>query len=91
MVETFYNPKKVDLGTFGEVVPDLACSLEEALNTGVIRNGGDNVGYENDLTSPSEVGDYIRDNIDALVAAKRIGESLANSKNNTPRDAALEV
>lgn len=75
-----YHIDKNTEADFGEVVPGLACSITDALTTGVIQNAGDPLTYENDLTSPSEVGDYIRDNIDALQAAKNLGQSLSKRK-----------
>lgn len=61
---------------FGEVVPDLAISIDEAIITGVIKDTIDTSPYT-DLNDVSEVGNYLKDPIDIAIAAAKVGEQIS--------------
>lgn len=83
MLEKFNSkPSEAD---YGVVVPGLAISIEEVLETGIVRNAGDALSYENDIKEPSEIGNYVRDNLDALQIAKELKSSLSAAKDKAPR------
>lgn len=63
---------------FGEVVPDLAISITEAIITGVVKDTVDTTPYTK-LNDISEVGNYLHDSIDIAIAAAKIGEQISTN------------
>lgn len=62
---------------FGEVVPNLALSITEAIITGVVKDTADSTPYTK-LNDINEVGNYLHDSIDIAIAADRIGKSISS-------------
>lgn len=62
---------------FGEVVPNLAISITEAIITGVVKDTSDSTPYTK-LNDINEVGSYLHDPIDIAMAANKIGESISS-------------
>lgn len=77
MLEKF--SKKKSPADIGETIPNLSVDMNEVLMNGRVTGGLEVVSYEN-LSSPNEVGSYIRDNIDALQIAKDLNQSIAGRR-----------
>lgn len=84
-----YDGKK-NPADIGEVIPGLAVDLEKCLANGVAVGGMQNATYENTLKSPSEVGSYVRDNLDALQIAKEMKSSMAAVRKTTTEKTSTE-
>lgn len=78
ITECVFNPQK----DFGEVVPDLAMSVAEAMLTGVVKDTFDSTPYSKE-TDVQVIGNYVTDNIDVALALKKIGKSMSNLPTNT--------
>lgn len=61
-----------------QTVPELAMSIKMALQTGVIKDSSDTTPYS-ELTSTSEVGNYLHDAIDIAMASKKLGLAMQSS------------
>ena len=77
MIEICRNDENIDIAI---TEPDLAIDLVETFKTGILRGAAQEVSYENYLKSPDEVGDYVRDPLDALQLAKEKNESLSQAR-----------
>lgn len=73
ITECVFDPQK----DFGEVVPDLAMSVTEAMLTGVVKDTFDSTPYTKE-TDVHVIGNYVTDNIDVALALKNIGKSMSN-------------
>lgn len=78
ITECVFNPLK----DFGEVVPDLAMSVAEAMLTGVVKDTFDATPYTKE-TDVAVIGNYVTDNIDVALALKKIGKSMSNLPTST--------
>lgn len=67
-----FNPK-CDIE---EVVPELAVDIAEVMATNTVISTGDSSPYTKE-TDVHEVGHYLRDKIDTLVAVSRVSASLS--------------
>lgn len=69
-----------------EVQPKLAVDIAEVMATNTVVSTGDSSPYTKE-TDVHVVGHYLRDKIDAAVAAQRLGESMAAALQNdvTPK------
>lgn len=61
-----------------ETIPDLAMSIRMALQTGVIKDTSDTTPYT-EISSTSEVGNYLHDTIDIALASKRLGLAMQSA------------
>lgn len=73
ITECVFDPVK----DFGEVVPNLAMSVTEAMLTGVVKDTFDSTPYTKE-TDVHVIGNYVTDNIDVALALKNIGKSMSN-------------
>lgn len=78
ITECVFDPEK----DFGEVIPDLAMSVAEAMITGVVKDTIDTTPYTKE-TDVQVIGNYVTDNIDVALALKRIGKSMSNMPTQT--------
>lgn len=67
-----FNPKS----DVEEVVPELAVDIAEVMATNTVISTGDSSPYTKE-TDVHEVGHYLRDKIDTLVAVSRVSASLS--------------
>lgn len=67
---------------FGEVVPNLALSVAEAMITGVVTDTIDTSPYTKE-TDVEVIGNYVTDNIETAMALKRLGKSLSEMPTQT--------
>lgn len=64
------------------VQPGMAVSVKDILDTGIVpASVGKSTPYSNE-SSTDEIGRYISDKIDGVMAAKALGQSLAYAPNN---------
>lgn len=73
-------PKFNPVTDFQMTEPDLAIDIQTSISEGVMRGASLNLAYENSIKEPSEIGSYVRDNIDALQIAKNLKESMSAAK-----------
>lgn len=59
-----------------KTIPNLAMSIDDAMNTGIITSTGTEIPYTN-INDVSEVGSYLNDPIDIAMAAKKLGQSMS--------------
>lgn len=78
ITECVFDPEK----DFGEVIPDLAMSVAEAMITGVVKDTGTATPYTKE-TDVQVIGNYVTDNIDVAMALKKIGKSLSSLPTST--------
>lgn len=67
-----FNP----LSDIEEVVPELAVDIAEVMATNTVVSTGDSSPYTKE-TNVHEVGHYLRDKIDTLVAVARVSASMS--------------
>lgn len=67
-----FNPKS----DIEEVVPELAVDIAEVMATNTVVSTGDSSPYTKE-TDVHEVGHYLRDKIDTLVAVARVSASMS--------------
>lgn len=72
ITECVFDPQK----DFGEVIPDLAMCVAEAMLTGVVKDTFDATPYTKE-TDVQVIGNYVTDNIDVALALKKIGKSMS--------------
>lgn len=60
-----------------KTIPNLAMSIEDAMLTGVISATGTEIPYT-DETEVESVGNYLHDNIEVAMAAKKLGQSMSS-------------
>lgn len=66
-----------------KVQPDLAVDIAEVMATNTVVSTGDSSPYTKE-TDVHEVGHYLRDKIDTLVAVSRVSASLAQQSASAP-------